>query len=108
MRAYVAAVTIFRLLMQAAEARKRAGFDVKEKDAPAWMRKPASSVPARPQPRPSRILAPFQSAALVSFPLTEAPDPVKVAIFIGDISASLKGTSKLTHALVQHRTVTGD
>ena len=87
--------------MQAAEARKRAGFDVKEKDAPAWMRKPASSVPARPQSRSGRI-RPFQPDALVSFPLTGAPDPPKVALFTGDILASLKGTSKLTHALVQH------
>ncbi|CAL5227559.1 g10551 [Coccomyxa viridis] len=37
--------------LTAAEARKRAGFVVKEKEQPAWMRKPGSSVPARPAPQ---------------------------------------------------------
>lgn len=59
---------LFLAFMQAAEARKRAGFDVKEKDAPAWMRKPASSVPARPpQSRSGRILAPIIQMPLSAF-----------------------------------------
>lgn len=36
---------------QAEEARKRAGFAVKETEQPAWMRKPGSGTSARPAPQ---------------------------------------------------------
>ena len=80
--------------MQAAEARKRAGFAVKEKEQPAWMRKPSSSVPARPAPQHSELLTALTHSSRLSLACPDMAIPFQLHSFAGHVPWRLGQNTK--------------